>query len=91
MNQIDGLVQDCSNSHALAMELLQSCTKPSKYSTLLYQTPFYTSRMGEIMLRMGEDFYNNIEIIACYLSKLIFGWVPWKVCAEHCSNAEITP
>ena len=28
--QIDGLVQDCSNSSALAMELLQSCTKPSK-------------------------------------------------------------
>ena len=26
---IDGLVQDCSNSSALAVELLQSCTKPS--------------------------------------------------------------
>ena len=26
---INGLVQDCSNSSALAMELLQSCTKPS--------------------------------------------------------------
>ena len=26
---IDGLVQDCSNSSALAMELLHSCTKPS--------------------------------------------------------------
>ena len=26
---VDGLVQDCSNSSALAMELLQSCTKPS--------------------------------------------------------------
>ena len=29
---IDGLVQDCSNSSALAMELLQSCTKPSLYA-----------------------------------------------------------
>ena len=28
--QIDGLVQDCSNSIANALELLQSCTKPSK-------------------------------------------------------------
>ena len=28
-SHIDGLVQDCSNSSALAMELLQSCTKPS--------------------------------------------------------------
>ena len=26
---IDSLVQDCSNSSALEMELLQSCTKPS--------------------------------------------------------------
>ena len=26
---IDGLVQDCSNSSVLSMELLQSCTKPS--------------------------------------------------------------
>ena len=25
---IDGLVQDCSNSSVLAMELLQSCNKP---------------------------------------------------------------
>ena len=28
---IDSLVQDCSNTSALAMELLQSCTKPSMY------------------------------------------------------------
>ena len=27
-DDIDDLVQDCSNSRALAMELLQSCTKP---------------------------------------------------------------
>ena len=32
-NNIDGLVQDCSNSSALAMELLQSCTKPSTYNS----------------------------------------------------------
>ena len=29
--QIDGLVQDCSNSIANALELLQSCTKLSKW------------------------------------------------------------
>ena len=27
--RVDGLVQGCNNSSALAMELLQSCTKPS--------------------------------------------------------------
>ena len=37
MIRIDGLVQDCSNSIANALELLQSCTKPSmsKISTCL--------------------------------------------------------
>ena len=28
---IEGLAQDCSNSSVLAVELLQSCTKPSIY------------------------------------------------------------
>ena len=32
---IDGLVQDCSNSSVLAMELLQSCTKPLNSSILI--------------------------------------------------------
>ena len=29
--EIDGLMQDCSISSALVMELLQSCAKPSKW------------------------------------------------------------
>ena len=29
IGHIDGLLQDCSNSIANALELLQSCTKPS--------------------------------------------------------------
>ena len=36
--QIDGLVQDCSNSIANAIELLQSCTKPSKCSQWWWKT-----------------------------------------------------
>ena len=35
---IDGLVQDCSNSIANALELLQSCTKPW-YHGWLHQSP----------------------------------------------------
>ena len=34
---IDGLGQDCSNSSALAMELLQSCTKPSISHHITYR------------------------------------------------------
>ena len=30
-NNVDGGVQECGNSSALALELLQSCTKPSMY------------------------------------------------------------
>ena len=30
-HNVDGLVQDCKNSSALAMELLQSCIKPSMW------------------------------------------------------------
>ena len=31
-NRVDGSLQDCSNSSALAMELLQSSIEPSIYS-----------------------------------------------------------
>ena len=34
--QIDGLVQDCSNSSVFAMELLQSCNKPLELSFLKF-------------------------------------------------------
>ena len=41
--QIDGLVQDCSISSELAMEILQSYTKPSKCLVMISKTihPFY--------------------------------------------------
>ena len=34
---IDGLVQDCSISNALAIEILQSCNKPSMYTLVLWE------------------------------------------------------
>ena len=37
---IDGLVQDCGISSALAMEILHSCTKPSlSYTSMIYIIP----------------------------------------------------
>ena len=41
--QIDGLAQDCSNSIALAMELLQSCTKPLKQHSIPHPHRFVYS------------------------------------------------
>ena len=50
---IDGLVQDCSNSSALAMELLQSCTKPS--------ISFRFSLLGLRLSRCQENQQKHIE------------------------------
>ena len=38
VEQIDGLVQDCSNSTVNALELLQPCIKPSKWSCRWFET-----------------------------------------------------
>ena len=46
---IDGLVQDCSNFIANALELLQSCTKPSIYLSL--------NKMTDILQRFSNRFY----------------------------------
>ena len=40
-HQLEGLVQDCSNSIANALELLQSCTEPSIWPIL------FASRNGD--------------------------------------------
>ena len=44
-HHIDGLVQDCSNPSALAMELLQSCTKPL-ISYIVYRKMFHYSNQA---------------------------------------------
>ena len=43
---IDGWVQDCSNSSALAMELLQYCTKPSTCRLLDIYNGIHISNQG---------------------------------------------
>ena len=53
------LVQDCSNSSALAMELLQSCTKPSIYNAeLTTDTPYLSltcNLLGVCCEKFGEN------------------------------------
>ena len=68
--QIDGLVQDCSNSSANALELLQSCTKPSKlchhagYIYSLFQKRHKTS-----VLAMELHLF-CIKPLTCQLTRL---------------------
>ena len=48
---LDGLVPDCSNSIANALELLQYCTKPSiKSSSLISWAQYHSVESNEIVL-----------------------------------------
>ena len=46
---IDGSVHDCSNSSTLAMELLESCAKPSILSTVILLPPFCLMHQSRIL------------------------------------------
>ena len=54
---MDGLAQDCSNSIANALELLQSCSKPSIYGSFKVSTVLY--------FNMWLQHCNNMQ---CFLS-----------------------
>ena len=66
----NGLVQDCSNSSALAMELLQSCTEPSTLNFLVFLTWGYgnicNSHVTECMP------FNNFQHV--YLNNIAFNY-----------------
>ena len=73
---IDGLVQDCSNSIANALELLQSCTKPSIWShdPNLVKLEIYVNikNNGQIM----SQFYmchDSCTVITC--AQLWYDWI----------------
>ena len=55
--RFDGLMQDCSNSSALAMELLQSCTKPSIYIKTLWPT-----RINKVIIFCWANVFPSIWI-----------------------------
>ena len=48
---LDGLVQDCSNSSVLAMELLQSCTKPKSQ----YKWPLTVCESRSLLIEKKID------------------------------------
>ena len=49
---IHGLVQDCNNSSALAMELLQSCTKP-----LIYRSTSTTWTNSQLIAKQKNNLF----------------------------------
>ena len=50
MTDIDALLQNCSNSNALPMDLLQSCAKPLIYNMVAYRV---TDIFIDILIWMG--------------------------------------
>ena len=56
-SQIDGLVQDCNNSIANTLDLLQSCTKPSKCykETWIYFYPSTDSWEPDLVTILPAD------------------------------------
>ena len=64
LSYITGLVQDCNNSSALAMELLQSCTEPSISSWgLVYHICWCPGSPGDI---------NEKQFLALKIIKWLF-------------------
>ena len=59
---VDGLVQDCSNFSAVAMELLQSCTKPS-ISYLHFISSFNTAAKAVETLPLGRQSESDKVIV----------------------------
>ena len=52
-----GLVQDCSNSIALAMELLQCCIKPSIYELNIQYIPGIMHTIHALLCFVGISSY----------------------------------
>ena len=67
---IDALAQDCSISSALAMEILQSCTKPSIWAkaSALSSLSIYTNCSDN----NGQDFFYALYIYEYHKFR---GWV----------------
>ena len=77
---IDGLVQDCSNSSALAMELLQSCTKPLIWH---YKTWSVLVQITACCLMAPSHYLNQcwliISKVQCHSSGVDFPKDTWAI------------
>ena len=69
MLQIDGLVQDHSNSIADALEWLQSCTKPSKWYHIdpdndkWYRLEYQYAKDTPYLARVGDSGLSFVGIV----------------------------
>ena len=75
---IDGLAQDCSNSRALTMKLLQPCTKPSIYDIMVLIRLGYHKQLKSLsdahMMCFNKVIHHWFQIMASCL----FGTKPYS-------------
>ena len=95
--QIDSLVQDCSNSSANALQLLQSCTKPSKWiirlpqylwSNLQQYKSVHPQRI--VIINKNGNMCISYEIFySCFKAYFVLDSFSGLVCRETCMLCEI--
>ena len=71
---MDGLVQDCIKSSALAMELLQTCTKPSIYCTTIPLWQFAPQYEINVSCQLYQSVIDSSVWVICIL--VVF-WEPF--------------
>ena len=88
----DGLVQDCSNSSALAVGLLQSCTKPSIYT--FYTRPWHWNCTGwrYTPSSMTSNILNSLSSGDMELGQHWLRWwlVAWRYQAITWANVDLS-
>ena len=72
VNDINGLLQDCSNSSALALELLQPCTEPS--ICMLFDMPHVNLRSQQVS-KVDADGLAHSWCCTVYNHRDCIGWL----------------
>ena len=71
---IDALMQDCSNSTANALELLQSCTKPSIWGWTKMMVISDSLYIDGLMQDCSNSTANTLELLQFCTKPSIWGW-----------------
>ena len=82
----NGLVQDCSNSCALAMKLPQPCAKPSIQSKVYTQTA--TGHIDGLVQDCSNSSANALGLLQSCTKPSISIWQPLTRSFSHCNSSE---
>ena len=82
---IDGLVQDCSNPSANALELLQSCTKPSTYdlTNIRYKSDLCVRTVFCQNFGPKWSCYEEVQLCSAMICQWFYPW-DYKSITAYC-------